>query len=342
MGSIRVIVIDDSKVMRDIITSSLNSDPGIQVVGEAENPLIARDMIKKLKPDVLTLDIEMPKMNGIAFLKNLMRLHPMPVVMVSTLTEKGSEITMRSLELGAVDYVLKPSVNSKTALEEYSKEIIEKVKNAAETSVMHINANRPIKRMEGSDALSDKDKFIVIGASTGGVEAVPQVLAGLPNSLPPVFIIQHLSDQFVGRFVEQLQQKVNIPVINIQGPQKVLPNHIYVSASKYPIEILKLGTEFEIHCAEEDEEKIDHIDHFFESVAKQFGDRTIAILMTGMGQDGAKGLKEIKEAGGDTAVQDQETSMIWGMPGKAIELGATETQLPLHRIAEFILKKLMK
>ena len=340
MSAIRVIVVDDSKVMRDIIKSALSSDPQIEVIGEAEHPLIARDLIKDLNPDVITLDIEMPKMNGLAFLKNLMRLHPMPVVMVSTLTEKGSEITMRALELGAVDYVLKPSVNSKTALEDYGSEIINKVKNAAKTKVNKLNVNRPISRIESSEDLSLKDKFVVLGASTGGVEAVPQVLASLPEKMPPIFIIQHLSENFVERFVNQLKQKIDLPVVNLDKREKVQPNHIYVSASKYPIEISKVGEQFEVNCLPEEEGRIDHIDFFFQSVAREFGDKAVAVLMTGMGEDGAKGLKAIKDAGAVTAVQDQETSMIWGMPQKALECGAADTELPLHRIAEFILKNL--
>lgn len=340
MSAIRVIVVDDSKVMRDIIKGALSADPDIEVIGEAEHPLIARDLIKDLNPDVITLDIEMPKMNGLAFLKNLMRLHPMPVVMVSTLTEKGSEITMRALELGAVDYVLKPSVNSKTALDDYGNEIISKVKNAAKTKVTKLNVNRPISRLESEGDLSSVDKFIVIGASTGGVEAIPQVLASLPEKMPPIFIIQHLSENFVERFVNQLEQKISLPVVHVDKRQKVMSNHIYVSASKYPIEITKIGDQYEVSCLPEDENRIDHIDYFFHSVAKEFGDKAVAVLMTGMGEDGAKGLKAIKDAGAVTAVQDQETSMIWGMPQKAIENGAAETQLPLHRIAEFILKHL--
>lgn len=340
MCAIRVVVVDDSKVMRDIISNALSKDPEIEVVGQAEHPLIARDLIKDLNPDVLTLDIEMPKMNGLAFLKNLMRLHPMPVVMVSTLTEKGSEITMRALELGAVDYVLKPSVNSKTALEDYGNEIITKVKNAAKTQVTKLNVNRPIRRIESDDDLSIVDKYIVLGASTGGVEAIPQVLASLPEKMPPIFIIQHLSENFVGRFVSQLEQRINIPVVNVTENMKIKTNHIYVSASKHPIEISKVGEQFEIHCLPVEEDRIDHIDFFFHSVAKNFGEKTVAVLMTGMGDDGAKGLKSIRDAGGETAVQDQETSMIWGMPQKALECDAASTGLPLHRIAEFLLKQI--
>lgn len=351
MNKIRVLIIDDSVLIRKILTEILNSSPDIEVVGAAADPLIAREMIKQLHPDVLTLDIEMPHMDGITFLRNLMRLRPTPVVMISTLTEKGAEVTLEALTLGAVDFIAKPKVDVVSTLNNYADEIIGKVKMAAQANVS--SNNRAFKTRE-SDRTSakvnlkaepvkkraDSNKIIIaVGASTGGTEAIKVVVKGLPADTPPIVITQHLPAAFSESFVRHIDLITAMTACIPKNGQTVEAGHIYLAPGDRHMTVIREGTGYAIRL--QDGEPVNRhkpaVDVMFSSVAQSAGAHAVAVLLTGMGADGAIGMKEMHDAGAKTVIQDEQTSVVWGMPGAAYKLGCTDYVLPLEAIAEKIL-----
>lgn len=345
----RVLIVDDSAVVRQILSEILASDPGIEVVGTAADPLLAREKIKRLAPDVITLDVEMPRMDGLAFLENLMRLHPLPVVMISSLTERGADTTLQALALGAVDFVSKPKLDVTRGLQGYADEIIEKVKTAARSRVRALVRAplAPKVTLASPGAASaprpsqfrTTDRLIAIGASAGGTEALRVVLEGLPADAPAVVITQHLPATFSTAFAERLDRHSAMAVREAGDGEAVLPGHAYLPPGGKHLRVIRDGARW--RCRIDDGPPVNRhkpaVDVLFQSVAQSAGANAIGVILTGMGDDGARGLLQLRQAGAPTLVQDEATSVVWGMPGAAFKLGAAEEQLPLEKIAERLL-----
>lgn len=345
--AVRVLVVDDSAVVRQVLTELLSSDPGIEVVGAAADPYLAREKIKRLNPDVLTLDVEMPRMDGLAFLENLMRLRPMPVVMVSSLTERGAEVTLQALALGAVDFVTKPKLGVAQGLEEYAAEIAAKVKGAARARVQAlVRASqrpgpappRPAPAMAAR--FRTTDRLVAIGASAGGTEALRVVLEQMPADAPAVVVTQHIPGGFSRAFVERLDRHSPMLVREASEGELVLPGHAYLPPGDHHLRIVRDGARW--RCRIDAGPPVNRhrpaVDVLFRSVAQNVGPNAIGAILTGMGDDGARGLLEMQQAGAATLVQDEASSVVWGMPGAAVKLGAAQEILPLERIAGRLLE----
>ncbi len=345
---IRVLVVDDSALVRRILTEILQKDPGIEVVGTAVDPLMAREKIKQLKPDVLTLDVEMPKMDGITFLRNLMRLRPMPVVMVSTLTQKGSDITLDALEIGAVDFVSKPTLDIAHSLSGYVEEIIAKVKVASTARVREL---KPVTERHTADAIlpaqsgkhfKTTDKLIALGASTGGTEAIRAVLEVMPADSPAMVISQHIPEAFSGPFSERMNRCSQMTVSEAIDGEQILPGHVYIAPGDQHLLVVRDGARF--RCQLSDGPPVNRhrpsVDVMFRSVAQNIGPNAVSVLLTGMGKDGARGMQEMQQAGAHTLAQDENSSVVWGMPGEAVSLGCVDEQVALENVARRILKAL--
>ncbi len=350
---VKVLIVDDSALVRQVLTSILESSSQIEVIGTARDPLDAREKIKKLNPDVITLDIEMPKMDGVTFLKNLMRLRPMPVVMISTLTESGAEVTLEALEVGAVDFVAKPKVDVQESLHDYTEEIIEKVIVASTARVREYSgvtqglkakpkydAGAIIGKPAGSIRFKATDKIIAIGASTGGTEAIKQVLTALPADSPGIVISQHIPASFSSSFTERINRMCDIDVVEPGDGEKILPGHAYIAPGDKHLLIERSGVSY--ICRLNDGPPVNRhkpsVDVMFRSIAQNVGPNAMGIMLTGMGADGAQGMLEMKEQGVYNIVQDEDSSVVWGMPGAAVKLGATDKQLTLSKIASEILR----
>ena len=350
---IKVLIVDDSALVRSLLTDILQSDPGIEVVGVASDAHIAREKIKALNPDVLTLDVEMPKMDGITFLKNLMRLRPMPVVMVSSLTERGADVTLDALSLGAVDYLSKPKIDLAATLKDYGDELIEKIHAASKASVRALDPRRAaavapraahtadavLPKAATSRQLRTTDRIIAIGASTGGTEAIKEVLMRLPPDSPGVVITQHIPKAFSGPFAKRMNDCCQVTVYEAEDGQQILPGHAYIAPGDKHLMLVRDGARYV--CRLDDGVPVNRhkpsVDVLFRSVAQNAGRNAIGAILTGMGKDGAKGLKEMLEAGSRTIAQDEATSVVWGMPGEAVAIGAAQHIVPLDSVAGKIL-----
>jgi len=346
-------VVDDSALIRQLLTELLAEDPAIEVVGAARDPYDAREKIKQLHPQVLTLDVEMPKMDGVTFLRNLMRLRPMPVVMVSSLTEAGADVTLQALELGAVDFVSKPKIDVAHTLQGYGEEIRAKVKAAAGARVRALTAeqSRPggVPPRYSADAVlapdakprhyRTTDRLIAIGASTGGTEAIREVLIRLPADAPGVVITQHIPAAFSAPFARRMDGASPMTVCEAADGQQILPGHVYIAPGDRHLLVERSGARFV--CRLSDGPPVNRhrpsVDVLFRSVAQHIGPNAVGAILTGMGDDGARGLREMRDAGARTVAQDERTSVVWGMPGEAVKHGAAEQVLPLERIAETVL-----
>ena len=349
---IRVLVVDDSALVRSILSEVLARDPAIEVVGTASDAHIAREKIKKLNPDVLTLDVEMPKMDGLTFLHNLMRLRPMPVVMVSSMTERGAEVTLDALALGAVDFLSKPRIDVAAKLPEYCDELIAKIKVAARASVRALDpqraaAMRPKSMLAaiattGNQPVARKmrttDRIIAIGASTGGTEAIKRVLMGLPADTPGILITQHIPKAFSASFARRMNDSCLMTVTEAEDGQQVLAGHVYIAPGDQHLYLTRDGARYV--CRLDDGAPVNRhkpsVDVLFNSVAKSAGENAIGVILTGMGKDGAKGLKEMRAAGSRTAAQDEASSVVWGMPGEAVSIGAAESVVPIDEMADHV------
>ncbi len=340
---IKVLIIDDSALIRKLLSEILSSDPQIEVVGVAQDPYVARDKIKRLNPDVLTLDVEMPKMDGLTFLRNLMRLRPMPVVMVSSLTDAGADVTLQALELGAVDYVSKPRINIQEELKSYAKEIIGKVKTAARARVQGSNLPAP-KSKDLSDITSRRqfktsDMIIAMGASTGGTEALKDVVCQLPPSTPGLVITQHIPVAFSKPFSQRLNASSPMTITQAEHGQQILPGHGYLAPGDKHLEVVRDGARY--ICKLLDSEPVNRhkpsVEVLFQSVAQNVGANAIGVLLTGMGNDGSEAMGQMQQVGATTIAQDEASSVVWGMPGEAAKRGYANEVLPLHQIAERIL-----
>ena len=344
MGTIKVLIVDDSAVIRSIIKEVLSHDPQIEVVGEAQDPYVAREKIKLLNPDIITLDVEMPKMDGITFLSNLMRLRPMPVIMLSTLTTSGADITFEALEIGALDFIAKPKVEDILANRMTFQELlIEKIKLALNIDQKSFNLSNSIHKKEGSQVLSftgckRSNHLIAIGASTGGTEAIKKFVKRLPSNSPPVVITLHIPKEFSDRFATRLNETCQVTVQEAKHGQKLKEGNVYVAPGDLHLKIAhKNGALF---CNLDDSEPVNRhkpaVDVLFQSLVP-IANNLQAILMTGMGQDGAKGMLELKQHGARTIIQNKSSSLIWGMPGRAHAMEAHTDELPLDDIAKSVL-----
>lgn len=352
---IKVLIIDDSALIRKVLTGILNSASDIEVVGTAPDPLIARQKIKALNPDVLTLDVEMPKMDGISFLANLMRLRPMPVVMVSSLTDKGADITLQALELGAIDFVSKPKLDLVEGLQSYADDIIEKVRIAAKANIRsHLTPRLVAPQKYSADAIlkfgntkkhfTTTDKIVAIGASTGGTEAIKHILSVLPANSPGIVITQHIPETFSKPFAERMDRSSAMTVFEAADGQQILAGHVYIAPGDQHLMIERSGARYlcRLHDGPPVNRHKPSVDVMFRSVAQNVGPNAVGVLLTGMGNDGALGLKEIHDVGSPTIIQDQKTSVVWGMPGEAFKLGAVDMIMSIDGIAEQILKSIKK
>ena len=345
---IRVLIVDDSALVRTLLTEMLSAAADIEVVGAAADAHAAREKIKRLNPDVLTLDVEMPRMDGLTFLRNLMRLRPMPVVMVSSLTERGADVTLDALSLGAVDYLPKPKIDLAATFAEYRGELAEKIRTAARASVRALDPRRTTLEpgpAHSADAvlprdatprpLRTTDRMIAIGASTGGTEAIKEVLTRLPPDSPGVVITQHIPKAFSGPFARRMNDCCAVSVSEAQDGQQILAGHVYIAPGDQHLMVVRDGARY--ICRLDDGVPVNRhkpsVDVLFRSVAQNGGRNAIGVLLTGMGKDGARGLKEMLDSGSRTIAQDEATSVVWGMPGEAVALGAAEHVLPLEHIA---------
>ena len=345
MKKIRVLCVDDSALVRSLMIEIINSYADMEVVAVAPDPIVARDLIKEYNPDVLTLDVEMPRMDGLDFLERLMRLRPMPVVMVSSLTERNSDITMRALELGAVDFVTKPRLGLRDGLLEYSDLIADKIRAAA--------MSRPRRRLAQSATkvspkiltrgFSTTEKLIMIGASTGGTEAIRQVLEPLPSNSPAIMITQHMPAGFTQSFVQRLDSLCQVQVHEAVHGQRVLPGHVYLAPGGIAhMKLARSGANYVVEL--EDSEPVNRhkpsVDVLFNSAAEMAGANAVGVLLTGMGKDGAQGMLAMKKAGAITLAQDEASSVVFGMPREALLIGATDQAVPLSQMSERILASL--
>jgi two-component system chemotaxis response regulator CheB len=342
-AKVRVVIVDDSALIRHLLTEIINETGDLEVVGAAPDPLIAREMIRSLNPDVITLDVEMPKMDGLSFLEKLMRLRPTPVVMISSLTETGAEITLRALELGAVDFVSKPKFDIERGVREYAHEIADKLRAAAHAKVRkYVPMNIPAAQK--TDAVLplarpthhiSTEKILVIGASTGGTEAIREVLVGLPPDSPGILITQHMPAAFTRSFANRLNNLCRISVKEAQSGERVLPGHAYIAPGDQHLLLRKSGANYvtELSDGPPVNRHRPSVDVLFRSAANTAGRNATAVILTGMGKDGAAGMLELRQAGAHTIAQDEASCVVFGMPREAIACNAVEEVLPLKQIA---------
>lgn len=339
---IRVLIVDDSLLIRQVLVEMLSSDPDVEVIGTAKDPYDAREKIKALNPDVLTLDIEMPKMDGIAFLEKIMTLRPMPVVMVSTLTQKGAAATFRALELGAVDYVSKPVEDlNKNTMRAMTEELLTKVKIASQAKVRARAKESVSSVLKVSPAAKFTRDMIAIGASTGGVEALREVLVRFPAHMPPIVVVQHMPARFTGSFAQRLDSMCQLHVCEAKDGQKIEAGTIYIAPGDFQMTVekngaghllsVKKGEKISGHCPS--------VDVMFSSVAKTLGSKALGVMLTGMGKDGARGMLEMKKSGAFNIGQNEQTCVVYGMPKEAFMAGAIDQQLPLEAIAEQVVER---
>lgn len=339
---IKALIIDDSAVMRQMLTTILHEDPSIHVVGTAANPLIAREKIKTLKPDVLTLDVEMPGMDGITFLEKLMRLHPLPVVMVSSHTEKGAAATLRALDLGAVDFVAKPHGGMREGMNrELMDEIRAKVRAAATAHVRTAPAVRTTVQLTSFSSLSFcRAGIIVIGASAGGTQAITEILEKLPSTAPGIAIVQHMPPKFTASFADRLNSQCDLEVREAKSGDSLRPGVALVAPGGYHMAVIRAGGGYAVrtYLDEPINRHRPSVDVLFDSAARVAGADALGIILTGMGSDGARGLYAMKNAGARTIAQDEKSSVVFGMPEQAIRQGGVSEVVSLERIAERIMK----
>ena len=337
---IKVLVIDDSALIRRLLTDILSADPAIEVVGTAPDPIIARERIRTLQPDVLTLDIEMPKMDGLTFLERLMALKPMPVLVVSTLTQKNADAALRAMELGAVDYVPKPLADITAGMQNLGEELVAKVKAAARARPRARSAAPRPATLTVDTRLSTVGRIVAIGASTGGVEALQLVLTQLPATAPAVLVTQHMPAGFTASFAKRLDAQCAVTVQEATDGRRVLPGHVYIAPGARHLELVRSGAHYE--CRLHDGPLVSghrpSVDVLFHSVAAAAGRAAMGVILTGMGRDGAAGLLEMRRTGARTLGQTEASCVVYGMPKAAMQAGAVEAEHPLERIAAEIVR----
>lgn len=334
-AKVRVLCVDDSALIRDLMREIINSHDDMEVVATAPDPIVARDLIKQYNPDVLTLDVEMPRMDGLDFLERLMRLRPMPVLMVSSLTQAGSEITLRALELGAIDFVEKPSLGIRNGMLEYSDLIARKIRAAASARPQRAVAERSVPPRPLRAPMVSSEKLLVMGASTGGTEALRVVLEPLPANSPAILIAQHMPGGFTRSFAQRLDRLCRITVKEAEEGERILPGHAYVAPGDAHLLLARSGANYLARLSEGPpvNRHRPSVDVLFRSAAEQAGRNAVGVLLTGMGKDGAQGLLEMRQSGAPTVAQDEETSLVFGMPREAIARGGAAEVLGLGAIA---------
>jgi two-component system chemotaxis response regulator CheB len=347
MNKIKVAIVDDSALIRSVMTEIVNSQADMEVVGVAPDPLVARELIKRVNPDVLTLDVEMPKMDGLDFLEKLMRLRPMPVLMVSSLTERGSEITMRALELGAVDFVTKPKISIQSGMREYTELITDKIRAAARARIkprsVHAAAQSaaqsPQQLPQLRSPLTSSEKLIIIGASTGGTEAIREFLMQMPSDCPGILIAQHMPEGFTSSFARRLDSLCKISVSEAQGNERVLPGHAYIAPGHSHLLLSRSGANYMTRIEQTDpvNRHRPSVDVLFRSAALEAGKNAVGVILTGMGKDGAQGMLEMKNAGAHNFAQDEASCVVFGMPREAIAIGAAHEVAPLQALPGLVL-----
>ncbi len=343
---IRVVIVDDSALMRSVLTEIINDAPDFEVVGAAPDPLIAREMIRDRNPDVITLDVEMPTMDGLAFLEKLMRLRPIPVLMVSTLTERGSEITLRALELGAVDFISKPKLDIERGVRAYAAEILEKLRIAARARVRK-RESLPVTPAFGTDAVlklaaghrASTEKLIIVGASTGGTEAIREFLCAMPVDCPGILVTQHMPEAFTKSFAKRLDTVCRMSVKEAEGGERVLPGHAYIAPGHSHLLVRRNGSNYEteLNSGPPVNRHRPSVDVLFRSAANHVGRNAVGVILTGMGKDGALGMLEMKQAGAYNFAQDEATCVVFGMPREAIAAGGVDETLALSQIASRVM-----
>lgn len=340
----KVLIIDDSALIRCVLREIISAQPDMEVVGVAPDPLIARELIRQTNPDVLTLDVEMPKMDGLDFLEKLMRLRPMPVVMVSSLTERGSEVTLRALELGAVDFVTKPKLSIQSGMRDYADLIADKIRAAASARVRG-RAARPAAGAAGwplptlSNPLASSEKLIIVGASTGGTEAIKELLVQMPSDCPGILIVQHMPEGFTRSFAQRLDSLSRIAVKEAEHGDRILPGHAYLAPGHSHLLLDKSGANYVAHLSQAPlvNRHRPSVDVLFDSAARHAGQNAIGVILTGMGKDGAAGMLAMKQAGAHNFAQDEASCVVFGMPREAIAIGAVHEVAPLLSLPKLVL-----
>ncbi|MCR5454729.1 MAG: chemotaxis response regulator protein-glutamate methylesterase [Bacteroidales bacterium] len=347
---IRVLIVDDSAVVRQTMSSILQTDPDIEVMGTASDPYIAAKKIQTEVPDVITLDVEMPRMDGITFLRKIMTQHPIPVLIISSLTEEGSQTALKALEYGAVDVIAKPRMDTKEFIEESRIRLIDAVKTAARAKLFPKRAIMKVEPKLSADAVIAKaptlsmikttEVVVAVGASTGGTEALRVFLEALPGDCPGVVIVQHMPENFTKSFANRLNDLCTINVKEAENGDAVLPGHALIAPGNKHMLLKRSGARYYVEVKEGPlvNRHRPSVDVLFRSAARYAGANAVGIIMTGMGDDGARGLLEMKEAGARTAAQDEETCVVYGMPKEAVKLGAADQVLPLEKLAQFAIK----
>jgi two-component system chemotaxis response regulator CheB len=346
--TIKVLIVDDSALMRALLTEIIGGAPDLDVVGSAPDPIAAREMIKTLNPDVLTLDVEMPRMDGLDFLDRLMRLRPMPVIMISSLTAAGSEVTLKALELGAVDYLAKPRAENISMLQGYAEEIRDKIRAASGASLKSTSrgavppAPTLVQPKGGFSPRLLAERVIAIGASTGGTEAIKEVLCGLPADMPPIVMVQHMPDTFTPSFARRLDSLSKLTVIEARGGERLQPGTAYLAPGHSHMRVKRSGGGFVLELSKEDpvNRHRPSADVLFWSVAEQVRQNALGVILTGMGKDGAQGLLAMRQAGAWNVGQDQASCVVYGMPREAAEIGALDEVVALTGVAGSLLAKL--
>lgn len=338
----KVLIVDDSALIRSVMSEIVNSQTDMEAVATAPDPLVARELIKKHNPDVLTLDVEMPKMDGLDFLEKLMRLRPMPVLMVSSLTERGSEITMRALELGAVDFVTKPKISIQTGMREYTELITDKIRAAARARVKArtVHQSAPATALQAlRSPLISSEKLIIIGASTGGTEAIREFLMQMPSDCPGILIAQHMPEGFTSSFARRLDSLCRISVTEAAGNERILPGHAYIAPGHSHLLLTRSGANYMTKIEQTDpvNRHRPSVDVLFRSAALAAGKNAVGVILTGMGKDGAAGMLEMKNAGAHNFAQDEASCVVFGMPREAIAIGAAHEVAPLQALPGLVL-----
>lgn len=323
MKKIRVLCVDDSALMRQLLCEIINSHPDMEVVATAPDPIIARDLIKQHNPDVLTLDVEMPRMDGLDFLERLMRLRPMPVLMVSSLTSKGAEITLAALELGAIDFVTKPQIELRDGMQQYKHLLAEKIRAAARSQITQRNTTAKTHKLIKFPFVGS-EKVLAIGASTGGTEAIRQVLITMPPTCPGIVITQHMPPGFTYSFAERLNKLCQISVKEAEDGERIMPGHAYLAPGGRHMRLKRSGANYQVELNDKAPVNLHRpsVDELFHSVAQSAGKNAVGAILTGMGSDGAAGLLAMREAGAYTIAQSEKTCVVYGMPREAVALQA--------------------
>jgi two-component system chemotaxis response regulator CheB len=335
---VRVLIVDDSALIRELLSTLLSADPEIEVVGTAGDPLIARERIKALNPDVITLDVEMPNMDGLTFLRKIMTLRPMPVIMISTLTQAGTDVTLEALEIGAVDFIAKPSNDAAHALPLLADELQAKVKAAAR---MRVRARSAVVApvVPRARPVNVSGRIVAIGASTGGVEALKVVLMSLPSDCPPILVTQHMPPRFTAAFAQRLDRECPMRVSEAIHDEPIEAGHVYIAPGSHHLEIARYGTQY--RCSLNEGPTVSghrpSVDVLFRSFARVCPRTTVGVILTGMGKDGADGMLELRLAGARTIGQDEASSLIYGMPHVAFERGGVMRQCSLGKVGDCIL-----